>query len=181
MSELVTRWRYFLAHQDPSLERWLDDEARHGLHLVEPGLFRFTFRAGEPREERYRLDFQMLRGAAREEYLGLFRDAGWDFLGQVANRYFFRARPDAASPEIFTDAASRGERIVRQMRVMGLITALLAFETSIGVTQLLRISAGEPASLSAGGAALTASLAGVFALLGVYILWRMEQAMKREH
>lgn len=180
MSPTVTRWRYFLVHQDPEQEAWLEDQARRGLHLTRPGLFRFSFVQGAPREEKYRLDFQVLRGAARDEYLGIFRDAGWEFLGQVANRYYFRARPDALSPEIFSDVESRRERIRRQMRVMGAITALLAFETSIGATQILRQLAGQPSRLSMGGAILAVTLAGAFAGLGIWCLWQMQRAYRRQ-
>src|SRR5207244_12886205 len=122
---------------DPAQEAWLAAQARRGLHLARPGLFRFAFVKGEPREEKYRLDFQTLRGAERDEYLGLFRDAGWEFLGQVANRYYFRARPDAMSPDIFTDVESKRDRIRRQMRFCGAIVGLLAFQVSMGVTEML--------------------------------------------
>lgn len=176
MSLTAIRWRYFLAYQDSRQEAWLEEQARRGLHLVRPGLFRFTFTQGEPREEKYRLDFQTLRGAAREEYLGLFRDAGWEFLGQVANRYYFRARPDALSPEIFSDAESRRDRIRRQMRFAGLVTALLCLQLSIGVSQLLQ----RTDSASRGTSVLTVVLAGAFVLLGIWCIWQMERAYKRE-
>lgn len=180
MSNAVNCWRYFLVHQDPRQEAWLEDQARRGLHLIRPGLFRFSFAQGEPWEEKYRLDFQILRGAARDEYLGLFRDAGWKFLGQVANRYYFRALPEALSPEILSDAESRRNRIRRQMRIMGAITAVLGLEASIGVSQFLKKLAGEAARLSMGGAVLTMILAGAFAALGIWCLWQMELAYKRE-
>jgi hypothetical protein len=180
MPPITTRWRYFLVHQDPELEAWLEEQARAGLHLVRPGLFRFSFTQGEPREEKYRLDFQTLRGAARSEYLDLFRDAGWEFLGRVANRYFFRARPDASSPEIFSDAESRRDRIRRQMRVTGVITALLGFEASVGVSQFLKKLSGEATRISGGAAVLTMILSGAFAAIGIWMLWQMQQAYKRE-
>jgi hypothetical protein len=179
MSLTTIRWRYFFAHEDPKQEAWLEEQARRGLHLTRPGLFRFTFAEGEPREEKYRLDFQMLRGAARAEYLGLFRDAGWEFLGQVANRYYFRARPDAMSPEIFSDADSRKERIRRQMRIAGVITAILALQLSMAATQVLKWFAGESTRSSIGAPMVTLILAGAFTALGVWCIWQMEQAYKR--
>jgi hypothetical protein len=181
MSPTQIRWRYFFAYQDPAQEAWLEEQARRGLHLTRPGLFRFAFVEGEPRQEKYRLDFQTLRGAARDEYLGLFHDAGWELLGQVANRYYFRARPDALSPEIFSDAESRKDRIRRQMRIGGLITAILGMETSIGVSQLLKRAAVESSRSSLGTPLLTIVLAGAFFGFGVWCLWQMEQAYKREH
>lgn len=180
MSPTTTCWRYFFAHEDPAQEAWLEEQARRGLHLIRPGLFRFAFVQGESREEKYRLDFQTLRGAARTEYLALFRDAGWEFLGQVANRYYFRARSDAFSPEIFSDVESRRARIRRQMSIAGIITAILGLEVSIGVSQLLKRFAGETPRASMGASVLTIVLAGAFVGLGIWVLWQMEQAYNRE-
>jgi uncharacterized protein DUF2812 len=174
---MTTRWRYFLVYEDRKQEVWLEEQARRGLHLTRPGLFRFEFAEGERREEKYRLDFRTLRGAAREEYIALFRDAGWDFLGQVANRYYFRARPDAESPEIFTDVESRRDYIRRQLRFGALLTAALGFQLISGVIQLIqRLSAHT----ALGASVLTITLAGAFFLFGVWCLWQMERAYRRE-
>ena len=180
MTSTMTRWRYFLAHQDLAQEAWLEEQARRGLHLSRPGVFRFAFTPGEPRHEKYRLDFQMLRGAARTEYLTLFRDAGWDFLGQVANRYYFRARADAFSPEIFSDAESRRARIQRQLTLAGVLTALLALQTSMIGTRLFGAMNGEPSSMSVTALALIALLTTGFTALGTWCIWRLAQALKAE-
>jgi hypothetical protein len=168
----TTRWRYFFAHEDAKQEAWLEAQARRGLRLVRPGLFNFTFAQGAPADEKYRLDFQMLRGAARQEYLALFRDAGWEFLGEVANRYYFRARPDAMSPEIFSDVDSRKARIRRQMQFAGLLTASLLLQVSIAVSRLMEGATNNVPIM-------TVVLAGMFACLGAWMLWQMEQAYKR--
>ena len=178
MTATMMRWRYFLAHQDVAQEAWLEEQARRGLHLSRPGLFRFAFTAGEPRDEKYRLDFQVLRGAARAEYLTLFRDAGWDFLGQVANRYYFRARSDAFSPEIFSDVESRRDLIQRQMQVAAVITAMLALQTSMMMTRLFGAMNGEPSSMSVTALALIAALTASFTALGTWCIWRLARAWK---
>lgn len=147
---MITRWRYFFVHEDPKQEAWHEEQARRGLHLTRPGLFRFAFAEGEPREEKYRLDFRTLRGAAREEYLALFRDAGWEFLGQVANRYNFRARPEASSPEIFTDVESRRDYIRRQLRIGAFITALIGLQLTFGMIQLMQCLSGATARMGSG-------------------------------
>jgi len=180
MSLTMIRWRYFFAYQDPQQEAWLEEQARRGLHLTRPGLFRFEFVQGEPRDEKYRLDFQTLRGAARTEYLGLFRDAGWEYLGQIANRYYFRAGPHAMSPEIFSDVDSRKERIRRQMRICGVVTAILGLETSIGATHLLQRFGGESSLSPTGASVLTIMLPGAFFCLGVWCIWQMEKAYKQQ-
>lgn len=173
MTHTTTRWRYFFAHEDAKQEAWLEAHARRGLRLVKPGLFRFTFATGAPADDKYRLDFQLLRGSARQEYLGLFRDAGWEFLGQVANRYYFRATPDALSPEIFSDVASRKARIRRQMQFAGLVTAMLLLQVSIGVSRLMEGATNHVPIM-------TVVIAGMFACLSAWILWQMEQAYKRQ-
>jgi hypothetical protein len=180
MTNTTTFWRYFFAHQDPAQERWLDAQARRGLHLVKPGLFRFTFAQGAPSDARYRLDFQMLRGEPRREYLALFNDAGWEFLGQVANRYYFRARPDALSPEILSDAESRRDRIRRQMQIAGALTALLTLQVAIGTARLLESLSSDGPHGPTSVPIMTIVLAGSFAVLGTWVLWQMQQAYKRQ-
>ncbi len=129
MSEQKVFWRFWLAHEDSRQEAWLEAKARQGWHLVKPGILGFRFEPGDPREARYRLDYQVQKGRDRSEYLALFKDAGWEFLGEVSNRYYFRARPEALSPEIFTDAESRKDRIRRELRVVLLFTFITTFNT----------------------------------------------------
>lgn len=131
MTRTKTLWRFFLAHQDPHQEAWFEAQARRGWHLAAPGLFGFRFAQGEPREDRYRIDYQSLRGERRAEYLALFRDAGWDFLGAAGNRYYFRARPEALSPEIHTDPESRRDRIRRELRILLLLGGINVWNTII--------------------------------------------------
>ena len=138
MTRTRTLWRFFLAHQDRKQEAWFEDQARRGWHLVRPGLFGFTFEHGEPNESRFRLDDQMLRGEKRAEYLALFRDAGWDFLGESMNRYYFRARPEALSPEIHSDPESRKDRIRRELRLLGILLALNAWNAVLLGGKVLR-------------------------------------------
>ena len=73
----------------------------------------------------------MLRGRQRDEYLDLFKDAGWDFLGEVTNRYYFKSRSDAFSPEVFSDPESRRDRVRRELRLLGGILAIEAWNLSI--------------------------------------------------
>ena len=131
MTRKKSIWRLFLAYEDQNQEAWLEALAQQGWHLSRPGLFRFTFTQGEPSLNRYRLDYQMLRGRQRDEYLDLFRDAGWDLLGEVSNRYYFKARTDAFCPEVFSDPESRRDRIRRELRLLGGILAIEGWNLSI--------------------------------------------------
>ena len=138
MSHTKTLWRLFLAYEDQKQETWLEAQASEGWHLSKPGMFRFTFGQGEPKSERYRMDYEMLRGEKRAEYLVLFQDAGWDFLGEVFNRYYFRARPEAFSPEIISDPESRRDRIRRELSLLGALLGITAWDTSLFGIMVLR-------------------------------------------
>lgn len=185
MNRTKTFWRFFLAHQDPQQEAWLEAQARRGWHLVKPGIIGFRFVSGEPREDRYRLDFQTsstLAGEARLDYVALFQDSGWDFVGQAGNRCYFRARPGALSPEIHTDPESRRERIRRELRVLGVVGAINLWNTLMLGSRLSQASWRE------GGSAIhqilgwlmppafALSLAAVL-LLG-WCAWKLTRALR---
>ncbi len=138
MTRTRSIWRFFLAYEDQKQEAWLEALAQQGWHLSSPGLFRFTFTEGEPSPNRYRLDYEMLRGRQRDEYLDLFKDAGWDFLGEVTNRYYFKARSDAFSPEVFSDPESRRDRVRRELRLLGGILAIEGWNLSILLGMVIR-------------------------------------------
>jgi hypothetical protein len=80
-------FRWFWPWQDEQEEAWLSNLAgQRGLHLASiapPGIY--TFCVGEPRPMIYQLDYQYLKGQDRPTYLQLFRDAGWEYVGQMCN------------------------------------------------------------------------------------------------
>ena len=180
MTRTKSIWRFFLAYEDQKQEAWLEALAQQGWHLSSPGLFRFTFSKGEPSLNRYRLDYQMIRGRQRDEYLDLFKDAGWDFLGEVANRYYFVARADAFSPEVFSDPESRQDRIRRELRLLGGILAIegwnLSILTGMGIRDLHRQDPFLDLLLPIGLASLLA-LAVVTVMTG-WCVWKLVQALK---
>lgn len=128
-----TIWRVFLSYSDPKQEQWLETQARLGWHLVGVAPLRFKFVQKEPREDRYRMDFQLLRGKQRQDYLQLFQDAGWDLVGQLGNRYYFRASGDTLSPEIHSDSESRKGRLRRELVFMSFPLLILG----IGLSHVL--------------------------------------------
>jgi len=128
--ELQTKrlFRWFWPWQDEQEEAWLSHLAgERGLHLVSlapPGIY--TFAIGEPRAMVYRLDYQYLKGQDRPSYLQLFRDAGWEHVGQMSNwQYFRRPVVEGEENEIFTDPASKAEKYRRVLPLLVLISILL--------------------------------------------------------
>jgi len=110
----MRKFRLFFAWNDDEEEAWLSKMASEGWHLQSLGLpGSFTFAAGEPREDVYRLDYIFVR-KDYQQYLQLFRDAGWEHVAELGGWQYFRT-PNQASkvPEIYTDSTSKAQKYSR--------------------------------------------------------------------
>lgn len=136
--QLKKQWRWFWAWQDVEEEAWLRSMARQGWHLESigfPGIY--TFQAGEPRDDVYRLDYLKERKDF-VNYLQLFQDAGWERVGEYNNWQYFRTRNVGSKPpEIFSDTTSK---ILKYRRVMN---GLLAFQP-IFIIMIIFARSGNP-------------------------------------
>jgi hypothetical protein len=175
MSTTKNLWRIFFSYSDPEQEAWLESLGRQGWHLAQVAPLRFRFVQGEAREDRYRMDYQLLRGKQRENYLQLFLDAGWDLVGQSGYRYYFRARADAFSSEVYSDADSRKNRLRREMGFAGALLALTAWSTS---HTLGRMIGSERINWSW---TLPVLLALSTMLILLWCVWRLARAQARTH
>ncbi|MCX6559228.1 MAG: DUF2812 domain-containing protein [Candidatus Aminicenantes bacterium] len=120
--------RTFNAWNDSKEEAWLQAQARRGWHLEAIKGLGYHFRRGKPEDVTYRLDFQSGGGKFdKTEYLGLFRDAGWEYVCRFGAWYFFRTPTGKGTPpEIHTDVASRAAKYRRLLLLMliGLICSI---------------------------------------------------------
>jgi hypothetical protein len=102
-------FKFFWPWQDESEEAWLREMSQHGWHLSKPDLFgSYTFTAGEPRDDIYRLDYRGMFRKNPQDYFQLFQDAGWEYVGGSGGWQYFR-RPAASSGTdvLFSDAESK--------------------------------------------------------------------------
>ncbi len=135
-ASIVRKFKIIPAWSDDKEEAWLQEMAQQGLHLTQP-LFPcvYTFVRGAPADVAYRLDYiQRMASQEFEVYLQVFRDAGWEYLGQMAGWQYFRkpVRPDEAD-EIFTDAESK----IRKYRLLlGWLIVVVAPYSLIVTTRL---------------------------------------------
>jgi hypothetical protein len=138
-------FRMMMAWGDRDEERWLDEQARHGWHLKQVGLFRYTFDKGAPAEVAYRLDYGPTALRDRQEYFAIFRDAGWEHVGTRGLwQYFRKALVDGQVPEIHTDAHSR---IAMYQRLIALMAVILGVQVIQVGTRLSGVSTLHPAFL----------------------------------
>jgi hypothetical protein len=124
-------WKLFFVWQAEKEERWLEQMARHGWHLVRGGI-RFTFRQGPPAEVRYRLDYRRGLHGGLEEFKTLCRDAGWEYVDRFLDWHYFRAT-SAAAPELYTDTESLIDRDRRILGLLLLVLMVMVLQISTGV------------------------------------------------
>lgn len=133
MNRLSRRvFRLFFLWQDEQEEQWLEKQAREGWRLTKAGVI-YRFERDEPREVRYRLDYRSTAPGGWQEYLELFRDAGWEHVDRFGGWQYFRAVSRDA-PEVFTDAASKAQkyRSVLAVLMLALLVNLFLFSHGVG-------------------------------------------------
>ena len=123
--------QWFWAWDDEKEEAWLREMAQAGWHLtavVPIGIY--SFEKGVPRDDVYRLDFFTKTQGEKGDYLQLFQDAGWDYVGEYGSWQYFRTTTvNGETPEIFTDNESKSRKYQRLMFL--LIIFLPIYSTAI--------------------------------------------------
>jgi hypothetical protein len=93
---IVRKSKFFMPWQDNLQEKWLEEMSRQGLHLKSINWSDGEFVRGQPKNYVYRLDFQDALKQSKAEYLRLFSDMGWEYLGELEGWQYFR---NLAQPE----------------------------------------------------------------------------------
>jgi len=130
-----TVFRVHWAWNNEKEESWLARMARDGWHLTAPRGFFYRFEKGEPADVVYRMDYQSPGKFERKDYLGLFKDAGWEHIGEFSNWYYFRTKAgDGPAPEIHSDPESKIAMYRRLLGLLAIITVAVwaPLATSIG-------------------------------------------------
>jgi len=110
----LKQFHLFWAWEDEKEEAWLRAMGQKGWHFTSVSLpGNYTFEKGEPRNDFYRLDF-FTDPQAKADYLLLFLDAGWEYLGEMSSwQYFRKTAIPGEEPEIFSDNESKSKKYQR--------------------------------------------------------------------
>jgi hypothetical protein len=168
MNETKRMFKWFWAWNDEKEEQWLTSMAQQGWHLQSPGVFGvYTFSKGEPRNIVYRLDFKSA-DKNEDEYLQLFADAGWEYVGTLGGWRYFRIEcSPGEEAEIYTDKASKMQKY---QRVFTFLVILLPVYITL-------FSTLGPNGWAGGGLGgfyeVVRVIAGLFVLLFSYALVRI--------
>jgi hypothetical protein len=133
----IREFRWFWAWDDDKEEDWLREKSNQGFHLTKvcfPGIY--TFEEGLQKDYVYRLDYSP-NIKKKDDYLNLFRDAGWVYLGsQNYWQYFRKEVTGSMEPEIFTDNESK---TIKYKRIISLLAAILPL-TVVNIINLSHMS-----------------------------------------
>jgi hypothetical protein len=112
----VLRRKWFWPWQDEAEEAWLERlSSEEGLHLESVRFFNtYAFSRSGRLPYAYRLDYRRTSRKERETYRQLFRDAGWEHVGEMNGwQYFRKPVTPGESSEILTDRESKIEKYRR--------------------------------------------------------------------
>jgi len=162
---LISKYKWFWAWQDDKEEAWLTQMSQEGLHLKSlgfPGFYFFT--PGEPANYVYRLDF-VTDNKDYQNYLQLFKDAGWEHLGRMGGWQYFRTLAgEGELPEIYSDPYSK---VQKYRRLLIYLTIFLP----IMIVVVSRVH--EAPSFYVGVQAVYAVLLGVYIFAVVKLIGRI--------
>jgi hypothetical protein len=134
----IRKIKWFWPWQDEQEEAWLRSMSQEGWHLSSvsvglPGIYRF--RVGEPRDYVYRLDYQTFPKKDKQEYQQLFRDAGWEYIGEMSAWQYFRKEVKEEEPlEIFTDVESKIAKYKRILTFLWFFWIILIAVSARGIS-----------------------------------------------
>ena len=125
----LKRYKWFWPWQDEKEEAWLEEMSQTGWHLKSVALpCAYSFNKGEPSRCTYRLDYMPAQKAQFQEYLQIFQDAGWVYVGEMSNwRYWRKQTVNGETHEIFTDMESKIRKYRRLLGYMAFFLALMVF------------------------------------------------------
>jgi len=134
--------KVFFAWNEEAEARWLQQMALQGWHLEEVFIFTYRFVRGKPGDFVYRFDFRPMKNRKElEEYVGLFEDAGWQYVASLSSwHYFRREKTGEGCDEIFSDNRSKLEKY-RRLQLTMLVTSNAAL---ISPLYLLVIANHQP-------------------------------------
>jgi len=170
--------KVIFAWKDEKEEKWLEQEAEQGWKLISAAPYFYTFQRSEPEKVTYRLDYKLTLDKDYQEYLSLFRDAGWELVVTFANWHYFRiARQDGATPEIYNTGKTKAQKYRRLL--WGLFPLLLVF-----INPLLRII--DPSMTTSHSTLYTVlniitAVCWIFMLYAVIRVWIKIKKLENQH
>jgi len=116
-------------------ERWFEAQEANGWHVDKIGQWSsilMTLKKDKPRKYRYVVDMQFSR---RKDYIAMYEQFGWEYVGQMASSYIWRKEYTDERPESFTDpeaVEARSKRFAAAVLINLILFSLAVLALVIG-------------------------------------------------
>ena len=124
-------FKIFFAWQDEKEESWLRSMSKKGWALKDYKLLSYTFEKEQPEDYIYKLDYKSTKNDDLQEYIGLYKDAGWEHVAQYLGWHYFRTK---ASKECTQDIYSTEESKIQKYQ--GLLYTLIGLAVAVFLLSL---------------------------------------------
>lgn len=141
--KLVDRFWPFLKADYRSIEKYLEEQSRKGLHIrmVDSYGIRATYEKSEPRSIKYCLDYFSGTEEEANAYQTMLCDAGWNFVGQIDENLIFASNDGETPPRIHTDSEEEYRSIRRGLWMfdlpIGVISLILSYFVFTNVSEIM--------------------------------------------
>ena len=177
MSErnIRTVHKVFFAWNEEAEASWLQQMSLQGWHLEEVSIFTYRFARGKPGDFVYRFDFRPMKNRKElEEYVGLFEDAGWQYVASLSSWHYFRKEKTGdGCDKIFSDNRSKLEKY-RRLQLTMFVTSNAALISPI---YLLRIVNNQPIILLLFGLLIALD---VLLLYGILRITKLIRSLRKD-
>ncbi len=113
-SKTKTVFKAIFAWEDEKEEKWLEQMATEGWKLISVAPYVYKFERSEPEKVVFRLDYKNTLDKDYQEYLTIFKDAGWEMFATFANWHYFKIKPENNEvPEIFNSGKVKAQKYRR--------------------------------------------------------------------
>jgi hypothetical protein len=124
--EKKTMFKIFLPWQDEDEEKWLEEMSGSGWQLESTSPYLYSFTQAYPERVIYRLDYKQTLDKDYQEYLNIFKDAGWELAALMSNWHYFRIQPqNQVVPEIYNSDRAKAQKYRRLL--FGLMPFFILF------------------------------------------------------
>lgn len=171
MVDRIIKRKFFDVFQYDLEEKFLREMHQKGYALDKVSRFgKYEFIKVQPEDVVYKLDFpgDFRNKYDREDYLQLFKDSGWEYLGQRNEYTYFRKKYSADEDlDIFSDNESRKYNLKKIYKAKVFPLALIVFF-------LMIMDIGEDLTPDASVITKIAAILGIFSLfLGAIVLLKI--------
>lgn len=126
-------WKIFINFEKE--EKWLNDMAAKGMHLVDYSIGRYLFEEGPPGEYEYRIELleHLPSNAQSRAYIKWMEDSGVECVASYFRWVYFRKKASDGPFDLYSDYESRIKHYKMVASLVGIVGMLNLFSAALNV------------------------------------------------